>query len=149
MDEKIKHRESQKRISIWKTKACDVTKCSWPWLWKLIGSGTFWLMQIHTGVYQRKWFKSPKGIGIWGDLRTQWFLNWEHMNSFQRVCECRWFVRNQFPDSGVFLIYVSENVPMCKASFWFSNPLSFQSCSLISQDFEIYSSQWNRQIAAP
>lgn len=55
-EKKITDRESQRKTSIWKTKAHDLAKCSlWLELWKLLGSGTFLLVQILSQVYRWEW----------------------------------------------------------------------------------------------
>lgn len=88
----MNHWESQRKISIQKTNASDFNNCSsGPQLWKLMGSGTLWLVQIHTGAYWRVWLKTAKGRGTWGLRRSinepsEWLPNWEHMNSRKRVC---------------------------------------------------------------
>lgn len=74
--------------------------------WKLIGSGTFWLLWIHTGVYQRKRFKTSKGIRNLGssiyELSGFWTGNtW----AFSRVWGCRQFVKINFqiPESNLWI----------------------------------------------
>lgn len=152
----MNHRQSQRKISIWKTNASDLRKCSsGPQLWKLVSCGTLWAVQIHPGAYWRVWPKTAKGRGIWGMRRSisepsEWFPNWEHMNSCQRVCGCRCFIGNQFPDSKLFLKFMYLKTFLCskpRPGFLILPFYNHPSSTL--QDSKIYCSHQRRQIISP